>query len=310
MSKWIRTAMLLGALLGTHAGWAADAKLVISQVSMVSQGSQRPAETRIVFDPSSTPASLLCSPVHECFCRFSWYEGEYGTQYVYTPVDHTRPDSLMCLAPKSKDGFEVGSVITISVVRDPGAIDSDFSCLPYNFLVTPSATAGSFQDDQGTFFDNIFHYRCVNKYNTSIVEDFFTRDSERGVINLQDPYFACSVDYYHPERHLEFALSMDRTSTYIVPVEAATVLGNGSPYTGIGFVHANVGYALRPNQDGSCPSFRDSQGHIRLTYHLRKFAPYLTGHNPIYRLDFGNGVPVPYGYIEDVQFRGCAAQSG
>lgn len=132
--------------------------------------------------------------------------------------------------------------------------------------------------------------------------NLYIRDSERGDINQSNSGFVCPTvteslqtngtqatqNQFWP-MDTTFALSLSATGTFNVGVEAHTKLStsdvtsagssclntSSSTQTSTGssssITNSCLGFAISPNTDGTCPSFRDSSGLFRATYRLRRF---------------------------------------
>ncbi len=121
----------------------------------------------------------------------------------------------------------------------------------------------------------------------------YNRESESAA-NIQNGNFYCptvaqsaSADYFPKDK--SFALARQVSTDYPVPVEANMVIsgGGGSAlYTAgqclgqnnqnaggaaSGIAQGCLGFAAKPNRDGSCPLLTDSSGNSMPTYRLRKY---------------------------------------
>jgi hypothetical protein len=133
--------------------------------------------------------------------------------------------------------------------------------------------------------------------------NFYVRATESGDVNQWNDRFACPIvkeSLSNPSgsaggqgspwpMDTTFSLSLGKTPDFNIGVTAFVELANGTgdPVSknskacdgtaiagndnGSGFVQGCLGFAAKPNTDGSCPYFRDSSGQIRLTYRLRRF---------------------------------------
>ncbi len=133
--------------------------------------------------------------------------------------------------------------------------------------------------------------------------NFFVRSTDSGNVNLANDRYTCPQvleSLYNSDlvggrgrlwpRDTTFALSLSSSPDFNVGVNAFVELANGggdpiarnskacnsttvpaSNSTSNGFVLGCLGFAKKPNTDGTCPSFRDSSGSIRFTYRLRRF---------------------------------------
>ncbi|MEK6706916.1 MAG: hypothetical protein AABZ06_14120 [Bdellovibrionota bacterium] len=137
--------------------------------------------------------------------------------------------------------------------------------------------------------------------------NLFIRDSERGDINHGNIRYACPLvsealghnDDIGTKAQFwpldsTFSLSLGPTQEFNVGVESfSKVSKTGDPVSaaskscyppaeqesgedsgieqkGDSLVQSCLGFAAKPNIDGTCPSFKDAQGDIRLTYRLRR----------------------------------------
>lgn len=129
--------------------------------------------------------------------------------------------------------------------------------------------------------------------------NLFIRESEIGDINPGNGRYACPTvqeslhgtgtvggqGQYWP-LDMSFSLSMGKTPEFNVGVEANTKASNTADPTSAStrcdgtttstggkdtLVQSCLGFAARPNSDGSCPYFTDSSGNIRFTYRLRRY---------------------------------------
>lgn len=129
--------------------------------------------------------------------------------------------------------------------------------------------------------------------------NLFARESEAGDINPGNARYVCPTvqeglysnngvgsqgQYYPLDR--TFALSLGKTADFNIGVVANTKASNPAdpasnsstcdstattPSQPNSLVQSCLGFAARPNADGSCPYFRDATGSIRFTYRLRRF---------------------------------------
>lgn len=103
--------------------------------------------------------------------------------------------------------------------------------------------------------------------------DFYIRSNETGQINTGGTGgFTCplvnigGVPSPFP-LDSQFAVALQTSKDFVVPVTAQSVVAtSGSTSTG-----NVVGYAAKPNSDGSCPSFTDQFGRIRRTFRMRRY---------------------------------------
>jgi hypothetical protein len=146
--------------------------------------------------------------------------------------------------------------------------------------------------------------------------NLYIRDSERGDINLGNERFTCpkvkealrsigtvgTASAFWP-LDTSFSLSLGATPDFNIGVTAYTKASKGSNdptsrsstcgATASGaapdtksLVSSCLGFASKPNADGTCPYFRDSFGQIRFTYRLRR---YITTYPPVFDT---NGQPL------------------
>jgi len=138
--------------------------------------------------------------------------------------------------------------------------------------------------------------------------NLYTRESELGGINYANQRYVCPrvkeplITGMGPGHHWpldsSFALSLGPTSDFPIGVEAFTKLANGATDAGSQgsvcyppqsqgstdddagevpvenndtLVRSCLGFAAKPNTDGTCPYFKDSTGHVRHTFRLRRF---------------------------------------
>jgi hypothetical protein len=132
--------------------------------------------------------------------------------------------------------------------------------------------------------------------------NFFVRSTEVGDVNQWNDRYACptikeaiggstnvgSQGSLYP-LDTNYALSVGKTPDFNIGVDAFLELANGggdpvSAHTKTcagavpdgnksnnGFVQGCLGFAAKPNADGTCPYFRDSNSAIRFTYRLRRY---------------------------------------
>lgn len=103
--------------------------------------------------------------------------------------------------------------------------------------------------------------------------DFYVRSNEIGSINAGNASFTCpqvnigGVPSFFP-LDSTFALALQKSADFSLPVvtQNITIQIGGEAASG-----TTVGFAAKPNSDGTCPSFTDSAGRIRRTFRLRKY---------------------------------------
>ena len=302
-----------------------------------------------------------------CMCQFAWKEINQTTgtsitvpRAVKTKVDTIQPMAVSCKAPDpSIYNNEIANGTTIKISLVPGTGNSSsFTSSVYDFLKSGTTQAGTFQDAQGHYFDNVLHYSCYEQFKRgmSIISKIYTltstasgssgttsqmplasqfcvrkasgtggssdgcislppsdnsaqayyynlfiRDSERGGINRENDRYICpmvqeglpgtSQNGLAWPLDSTFALSLGPTPNFNVGVEAFTKLSNGASdpnskstgcYAGTdgeqgttpdsgSLLKSCLGFAAKPNKDGTCPTFKDSIGKTQNTYRLRRF---------------------------------------
>lgn len=113
---------------------------------------------------------------------------------------------------------------------------------------------------------------AVGSYSAqSYYYDFYVRSNEVGSIKRFSGLWSCpeaninGLPSYFPFDS-QFALSLQRTADFSVPVGARTTIDSAQLGADV------IGYAAKPNADGTCPSFTDSTGRIRRTFRLRQYS--------------------------------------
>lgn len=101
--------------------------------------------------------------------------------------------------------------------------------------------------------------------------DFYVRSHEIGSINSINGGFTCPTVNVNGTPSFfpldsTFALALNPSADFRVKVESNIVIQAADSKGG-----TLLGFAARPNPDGSCPAFPDSTGKIRRTFRLRKF---------------------------------------
>lgn len=138
--------------------------------------------------------------------------------------------------------------------------------------------------------------------------NLYIRNSERGDINQYNQSFTCpfvqeslnnngTIGTQNQAWPLDatFALSLGPTDQFPIGVEANTKLSGGSDPTAVSstcaastqntsssnnqqqsnmntIISSCLGFAAKPNTDGTCPAIRDPSGRYRQTFRLRRFA--------------------------------------
>jgi hypothetical protein len=198
--------------------------------------------------------------------------------------------------------FKIGSVIQSKFDRKQDTVNG--SPTFGSELVYPRANSFCLQAGTG----NSNGIECPNlpsaKSNSSqaYYYNFFIRVSQAGSVNQWNDRFTCPAikepiyngggvgtqsNVYPMDS--TFALSQGPTPSFNVGVNAFVELSNGGadpisvnaktcdgqsvPGNSAtdGFVQACLGFAAKPEKDGTCPSIRDSTGATRFTYRLRRF---------------------------------------
>ncbi|HLE01090.1 MAG TPA: hypothetical protein VJB59_12555 [Bdellovibrionota bacterium] len=351
----------------------------ISRVTIPNaQNQSTPPVVTVFFKSSQTEMiSNVCSLTTEssltpkpCLCQFSWSEVNQTTgssivipRTVTTNVLEVQPSLVTCNAPQAyNQEVPNGTQIRVSIIAGPSN-PNQFSMTAYNFTKTNVGLVGSFQDNQGRYFDNIVRYSCyeqfkrgmavrnkmmratktnasdtaiypsatqfcVQKIGTTSMPDgcenmpapensaqayyynFYIRDSERGDINLSNARYICpqvkepilsntGTGHTWP-LDKSFALSLGPTADFPIGVEAYTKVSDGTatsngtkcfsndliPFDSASRTSSCLGFAARPNKDGTCPFFKDAAGMIRFTYRLRR---YIAIYPPVFDT---NGSPI------------------
>ncbi|MGK5083689.1 hypothetical protein WDW37_10330 [Bdellovibrionota bacterium FG-1] len=144
--------------------------------------------------------------------------------------------------------------------------------------------------------------------------NFYVRGTEAGDVNQWNDGYACPVikeALNNPTGNVggqgavwpldtNFALSLGKTPDFNYGVDAFVELANGGsdPISASakscsgsasagnsstnGFVQACLGFAAKPNPDGTCPYFKDASGQIRFTFRLRKL---IAIYPPVFGMD-------------------------
>ena len=134
--------------------------------------------------------------------------------------------------------------------------------------------------------------------------NFYVRANESGDVNPSNDRFSCPLvkeALNNPSRSVAgegklwpldstFALSLGRTNDFNIGIDAFVQLANGgndpvsrdskmcdgtantaANGSTTGFVTGCLGFAARPNSDGTCPSFVAEGGYLRPTFRLRRY---------------------------------------
>jgi hypothetical protein len=143
----------------------------------------------------------------------------------------------------------------------------------------------------------------ARRSNQAYFYNLFIRSSDLGQINASNQRYSCprvlesltgrTPDFWPLDS--SFALALSRNATFNVGIEAFSKLSlagdpNSSPSScsegeatddagggdesegdSSSLVRSCIGFAARPNPDGTCPYFTTPQGTIRQTYRLRRF---------------------------------------
>ncbi|HAR43248.1 MAG TPA: hypothetical protein DCS07_11575, partial [Bdellovibrionales bacterium] len=315
---------------------------------------------------STTTLQTVCSGATDstttatrpCVCKFSWQEinSTSGTNIpvkrnIQTKVTAVQPYGVTCASPdKTVYTNEILDGTPLSITLAPAAgNNSVFTVNTITMTKSTSAVSGSFQDQQGHYFDNILRYTCYEQFKRGMsISSFlatattdsgdikfplasrfcltkadgtanaydcygidtiqnssqayyynlYVRDSERGSINPGNARYICpKVQEYLPGASAalsnawpldtSFALSLDHTESFPIGVEAFTKVSNGTDPTSQGsrcfktatgssssrdgLINSCLGFAAKPNKDGTCPSFFDKAQRERPTFRLRRY---------------------------------------
>jgi len=219
---------------------------------------------------------------------------------------------MRCALPPAWTNSEIldNTQVRVSIIPNSAA-GSTQSFATNTVLVTKTTVTsqGDFRDIEGRSYKNIYHYVCYDRAqknqgifrnlqnvsngtttNTvpvandfvlgagaftgqSYYYDFYIRNSELGSPNSSANGFVCpttniaGVQSFYP-MDTTFALALNSSKDFPVQVNSLTVVPIGTSQSIIG----TIGYAAKPQSDGSCPSFADSNGQIRRTFRLRKYS--------------------------------------
>jgi hypothetical protein len=100
--------------------------------------------------------------------------------------------------------------------------------------------------------------------------DFYIRSNDLGAINESNSQFTCprvnvnGLPSFYP-MDSTFALALNPSRDFPIQVNTYTQITGNTAAIG------TIGYAAKPNADGTCPSFVDSNNQIRRTYRLRQY---------------------------------------
>ncbi len=158
--------------------------------------------------------------------------------------------------------------------------------------------------------------------------DFYVRSNTVGSINAGSSNYQCprvnigGVQRFYPFDS-QFALALQAAADFPIPVQGLTILGSSSSGSssggtsnvggstsgggssssggsgGTNSASGVIGYAARPNADGTCPAFRDSTGRLKRTFRLRQ---YRTVYPLRYQADgniIDNSQPINVVYVMD-----------
>jgi len=104
--------------------------------------------------------------------------------------------------------------------------------------------------------------------------DFYIRSNEIGTINPGNASMVCprvnvnGIPSYYP-LDSQFALALQASTDFPVPINANIILSSS---TGAGSNGTTLGYAAKPNADGTCPAFADDKGRVRRTFRIRMYS--------------------------------------
>ncbi|MBI2606244.1 MAG: hypothetical protein HYW49_09215 [Deltaproteobacteria bacterium] len=114
--------------------------------------------------------------------------------------------------------------------------------------------------------------QTISTYSAqSYYYDFYVRSNEIGSINSGNESFTCpmvnvnGLPSFYP-LDSSFALALNPSKDFNLAVTAPMVITTQS------LTIETLGYAAKPNSDGTCPAFLDSNGKIRRTFRLRQFS--------------------------------------
>lgn len=110
-----------------------------------------------------------------CFCEFSWYQiNTTGTtttnvpRIVRTALSNVNPYAVVCNAPSvysNTTEMPEGTTLKVRIVVSPNAPNpSSFETNLYSYLKQGTVAAGSFQDEEGRAFDNVYRYACYEQF--------------------------------------------------------------------------------------------------------------------------------------------------
>jgi hypothetical protein len=120
-------------------------------------------------------------------------------------------------------------------------------------------TANGFQAGASDFSAQSYYY------------DFYVRGNEPGTSSRGDAAFTCPIVNVNGTPNFfpmdsEYALALQSSATFPVAIAGRTTLPvPGAPAGNV------IGFAAKPNADGTCPTFTDSSGQVRRTYRLRQY---------------------------------------
>ncbi len=103
--------------------------------------------------------------------------------------------------------------------------------------------------------------------------DFYIRSNEKGSINGGNAGFVCpqvnvngNPSFFPLDSSFALALQKDAVN-FPVTISGRTVISVDSSVAG-----PVIGFAAKPNADGSCPSFPDASGRLQRTFRLRQYS--------------------------------------
>ncbi len=223
------------------------------------------------------------------------------------PTDITNFDVKCPVPDVYNNEIPDGTNIKISLV--PAATNpSRFTTTVHTFTKQAIFQTGTFRDAEGRSYKNIYHYVCFDKLPKSLrighdnkdlsvggitvnrpvanafkvtgssssfsgqsyYYDFYVRSNELGSINSTTESFTCpkvnigSVTDFYP-RDTTFALALNPSKDFPLTVQSRIVISNASLQNTI------LGYAAKPNSDGTCPAFKNANNQAQNTYRLRQY---------------------------------------
>ena len=144
---------------------------VTAQVSFDNTRSTATLQTLCSADTGTSSAGSAVS--RPCACKFSWQEVNSTTgsnipvkRNIQTKVVGVQPYGVTCTAPdKSVYMNEIMDGTTLNITLIPTSGNSSvFTVNTFTMTKSTSAKSGSFQDQQGHYFDNILRYTCYEQF--------------------------------------------------------------------------------------------------------------------------------------------------